>query len=687
MVRFALRSTGLLALVALVAAVVGAQAPPSLNPTAVDKFTARKVVELMEQGHMARPRIDDETSRKWCRSFLKELDPQKNYFTKADVEEFLKEETNLDDHIRDGNVEFARKVLERLVQRCDERYAHEQELLKQTPDFTIDEEIADDFDKLDYPANLEESKERWRKRVKLDWLYEKVDGEEPDEIVRKLTVRYRDRNRNYHQLDNSDLLRIYLSTLTGTFDPHSLYMPPRDEENFFNQTLRLSLFGIGAQLGSEDGYAVIKELIPDGPADKDGRLEPEDKLLGIEKEDGTEISFIEKKLDDVVKEIRGPAGTKVRLIVQPAGTKERKVYELTRDKVQLVEYHAKGAVVPITAEDGKAFKVGVIHLPSFYGDAAAINRRDPDAVSATIDCRRLIRDFKKQGVDAVLLDLRGNAGGLLSEAITLSGLFIDTGPVVQIKDSDGVKSMDDDEEGTAWDGPLVVTIDRLSASASEIFAGVIKDYGRGLILGDATTYGKGTVQQVIGLNDQFLGRNLPKMGALKLTIQQFYRANGESTQIRGVPSDIALPSARDLLGFEGEGERDNAFKFDKVAAMPHDLFNRVSSDLVKRLAARSEARREGNEKFQKLAGQIKKAEERRARHTISLNEAKFRSEYFPEDGEDEEKDKKDKKPRRPSERPAWESDFYNDEIMNIVGDYLTIGSEVLAAAPVRVGQR
>jgi carboxyl-terminal processing protease len=680
MPRLALRPLTAIAILALIAVVVGAQAPA---PTPVDQLTARIVVHLLEQGHMAKPKIDDETSKKWAQNFLKDLDPQKTYFEKADVDEFMAQATTLDDKIKDGDIDFAKNVFARYLQRCDERLKTILALLEEKPDFTVDESIVDDPDKLDYPANTEEVKDRWRKKIKLDLLQLRVDKVDDEEAIKRLKIRYRDRNRVVHQFNMTDLLEVYLSSLTRTFDPHSSYMGANTLEDTIGQTLHLSLEGIGASLQSEDGYAVVKEVVPGMAADKDGRLQPEDKIIGIQKEDGSEIDLVEKKLSDVVRFIRGPRGTKVRLIVQPAGTKERKIYELTREKIELTEQHAKGQILETKAEDGKILKIGVINLPAFYGDTAAVLRNDPDAVSATEDCRKIIKGFKEKGVNAVMLDLRGNGGGLLNEAITLSGLFINDGPVVQVKDASGVKHLDDDEEGTAWDGPLVVLIDHLSASASEIFAGVIKDYGRGLIIGDSSTFGKGTVQSIVPINEQLRQKGLPNLGALKLTIQQFYRANGESTQVRGVTPDIHIPSLLDQRDF-GEGKMDNALKFDKVEPLPHDQYNQVTAGLVARLELRSLDRRKADPKFQKLDERIKKYAERKARHTISLNEAKFRDEFVPDDDEEKAKtDETKKKKKKYTEHPAWESDFYNDEIVRIVADYLTLDPKVLAAAPIR----
>jgi carboxyl-terminal processing protease len=688
MPRLALRPLVLIAVLALMAVIVGAQAPA---PQPEDQETAKIVVDLLERGHMARPVIDDDISVKWCDNFLKRLDPSKYYFLKADIDEFKKESRDLDDQIRDGNLDFAKKVFERFLKRADERFKVQWELLEQKHDFTVDEYLPDDADKLDHPATVAEANERLRKKVKLDLLVAKVVEElDATEAVRKLRIRYKDRNRQAHQVDNSELLQLYLTSLTETFDPHTAYLPPKELEDMLNQQLHLSLEGIGASLRSEDGYAIVSEIVPGMAADKDDRLRPEDKIIGIQNEDGTEIDLIEKKLNDVVRYIRGPRGTKVRLIVQPDGTKEKRIYELTRQKIELKEQHAKSKIIESKGPDGKPLKIGIISLPAFYGDTVAILRGDPNAVSATADCRRILTDFRARGVDSVVVDLRQNGGGLLEEAKTLSGLFIDTGPVVQVKEAQGVKPLADDDQGTAWDGPVVVLIDKASASASEIFAGVIKDYGRGLIIGDSSTFGKGTVQSIVMISDHARhSRRFPQInrGALKLTIQQFYRANGESTQIHGVSPHIHIASMNDYRDLFDEAKLANAVKFDKVAGLPHDNYNRVPDDLVSRLDERSAERRKIEPKFQRLNQEIKKYIDRKARHTISLNEAKFRAEFVSDDPEDkaaEEKAKKDRKKKKYSEREVWAADFYNDEVIRIVTDYLTLGSKVLAAAPQRL---
>lgn len=682
MPRSTFRPLTLVAIMGLLVVVLGAQAPA---PTPVDQLTAQVVVQLVEQGHMAKPKIDDATAKKWCKNFLKKLDPQKVYFEKGDINEFMAEATTLDDKIREGNIDFARKVFDRFLKRSDERLATVKEFLAQKPDFTKDESIDDDPDRYDFPANADEAKERWRKRIKLDLLLlktnDKVVGED---AVKKLTIRYKDRSRMFHQFDTSELLEVYLTALTETFDPHSSYMSSKNLEDTINQSLHLSLDGIGASLQSENGFAVVKEIVPGMAADKDGRLQENDKIVAIQEADGSETDLVEKKLSDVVRKIRGPRGTKVRLVVQPADTVERKVYELTRQKIELKESHAKGQVLEAKGDNGKDLKIGVISLPAFYGDTQAMLKGDPDAVSATEDCRKLIKGFKDKGVDSIMVDLRSNGGGLLNEAISLSGLFIDHGPVVQVRDAAGVRHLDDDDEGTAWDGPMVVLIDHLSASASEIFAGVIKDYGRGLIIGDSSTFGKGTVQSIVPINERLRSRDIPPLGALKLTIQQFYRANGESTQVKGVTPHIHIPSLRDEADL-GEGKMDYALKFDKIAEQKHDQYNRVPAELVARLDTRTLDRRKADVKFQKQAERIKKYAERKARHQISLNEEKFKAEFIGDDDDNKDDEKKVDKKKKHTERKAWESDYYNDEIVRIVTDYLTLGSKIVAQAPVRAG--
>lgn len=672
-----------------VTALVGAQSQ-SRDPKQVDRVTAQLVADLIQQAHLSKPEINDSISEKWYALYLRALDPQKLYFQKGDIEEFDKSKDDLDDEIRSGDISFARAVFDRYLERRRERLKTVMDLLDKPMDFTIAETYVDDPEKLDYPANAEEALERWRKELKYQLLVFKLNDEKPEESLRRLKVRFRDNNRVFEKFDTTELLEVYLTAMANAIDPHSSYMNWKNLEDMTQTTLQLSLEGIGATLGMEDGIPVIKGLVPGGAADKDGRLHVEDKILAIKKDDGQVVDFAEMKISDVVRYIRGPRGTKVSLVVQPSGTKERKDYEITREKIELADQRAQSEIIETTSPDGQKVKVGVIDLTSFYGNTAevreAIRRGDENAISATWDVKKVLNDFKKQGVDCVLLDLRRNGGGLLLEAISLSGLFIDKGPVVRVRDAEGVLPYDDEEAGTAWDGPMAVLISKYSASASEIFAGVIKDYNRGLIIGDSSTFGKGTVQSVIELNRYFLPKDgAPDLGALKLTIQQFYRANGMSTQVKGVSPDLKLPSIVDNIDELSEADQDNALAFDQIEALEHDHYGRVPSDLVSQLDSRSAERRKGSEKFQKQETSIQKLLARQQRHEIPLEEKAFMAEFKNEEKANEELDElKEENAAAPKKKEhVWNRDsFYNQEVMNILTDYITLGSKVLAAHPI-----
>jgi carboxyl-terminal processing protease len=667
---------------------VGSSSAPAIEPD--DQETARAVVDLIERSHMLKPVIDDEFAMKWCDLFLKDLDSSKQYFLKADIEEFKTESKDLDDRIREGNFDFARKVFDRFLTRADERFKVQMMLLRQKHDFTVDEYLADDYDKLDYPADVSEANERQRKRVKLDLLSAKVfDRLDEAEAVHKLTIQYRDRNRAWHQIDAGELLQVYLTSLTHTIDPHSKYLGPRAIEDVQPDP---NLAGVGAALRSEDGYAIVQMIVRGSTAEKDGRLKPGDRIIGIQNEDGSEIDLVGKKLSDVVRYIRGPRATKVNLIVRPQGTQESRIYVLTRQKIDpTTSQQARSKVIESKSPAGTPLAIGIIRLPSFYGDSTAIVRGGPNASGATADCRRLLADFKGHGVDCVVIDLRDNGGGLLDEATTLTGLFIDTGPIVQEKQPEGLKHFDDDDQGTAWDGPLVVLINKVSAGVSEIFAGAIKDYSRGLIIGDSSTFGMGTGQTFIRIQDHVRSSSKAadqvKRGALYLSTQQIYRVNGDGIQLNGVAPHIHIPSMNDYRNSVGEGAMANALKFDKVVALPHDNYNRVPNDLVALLDQRSAERRKSDAGFQKLNQEIQRYVERNAKHSIALNESKYRADYLrdePEGKQHEDKQKQDRNQRKDAEPDVWASGFYNDEVIRIVTDYLTLGSKVLAGAPERV---
>jgi carboxyl-terminal processing protease len=452
-----------------------------------------------------------------------------------------------------------------------------------------------------------------------------------------------------------------------SYDPHTTYMSPTSWKNFLI-ALSLNLDGIGAELRDQDGQTVVARVVPGGAADKHGKLHKDDVIVSVGQGDEGELEDIEGlKLNDVVDKIRGPAGTTVRLGVMPAGEKEVAVYKIVRAKIQLEDSAAHGEVFEVGSQPNP-LKIGVIDLPSFYLDMEGRRQQRANYRSATRDVRLILQNFQAQGVDAVVLDLRQNGGGSLEEAIEMTGLFIDQGPVVQVVDPvKGTIRHNDVEPGMAWNGPLVVLTSKLSASASEILAGAIQDYHRGLVVGDRSTHGKGTVQSPMDLAERLRIPLLSNMGVLKLTIQQFFRPNGESTQQRGVLSDITLPSITDHMDI-GEADLDYALEFKRIAPSNFTRHNLVEGKLIAQLRASSTERVSQNKEFGELLERIERFEARKERKSISLNEKKF----F-EDGEDSDKEEEERlaeEIRGEQDAPKIRRDFFLDEVLAITRDYV-----------------
>jgi carboxyl-terminal processing protease len=534
----------------------------------------------------------------------------------------------------------------------------------------------------EFPKTPEEATERWRQRVKFDLMKELADDVAMDEAVKKLRKRYLSLRNSWQQTDNEELMERYLSAMTTGFDPHSSYMAPTTLDNF-NIQMKLELDGIGASLRAVDGYTVVQNIIPGGAADKQGGLKPEDKIVGVgDGPNGPIEDIVDMKLNDVVKKIRGKRGTIVRLEVDPADNSGRKTIAITRDRIELKDSEARSEVIERGKKtDGTPYRLGVIQLPSFYMDMDGARLGRDDFKSTTRDVRRLLEEFKTKNVDAVVVDLRWNGGGSLTEAVNMTGLFIDNGPVVQVKGPDGrTQPYKDPESGLVWEGPLVVIINKFSASASEIFAGAIQDYRRGIVIGDHATHGKGTVQQLFDLDNKLLplGNNGPRMGALKLTIQQFYRPGGDSTQNRGVVSDVELPSLTTHLDV-GESDLDYALKFNRVEALPHDQYHMVDSGIIDGLRQRSTQRIAASEYFQKSNKQIARYEEQKDRKTVTLNKEKFLAERKELDS-DKEQEELFESMTDPT-RPVYEMDGYGQEAIDITVDYLDLlgGNKVAVA--------
>ncbi|MGD0897723.1 MAG: carboxy terminal-processing peptidase [Thermoguttaceae bacterium] len=648
-------------------------------PTASDRQVALAVTELLKREHLLRHPLDKEISQRCLKTFLQALDPMKVYFYQSDVDEFSKQKDLLAEQAQRGDIRFAYTVLATFLARVDERVRMVDQILAVPHDFTKDEEMVVDKDALGYAKTPEEAFDRWRKRIKYDLLALKADHADgkPDHSdgktpVQRLTQRYHSFAKRMHQTSDEDLLEMYLTSLTTAFDPHTSYMSPSSVEEF-KIMMRLQLEGIGASLQSVDGLTVVKTIIPGGAADREGHLKVEDKIIGVgDGENGEITDIVDMVLRDVVHMIRGKPGTVVRLQVTSTKDPQPKIIKITRATIELKDHEAKGEIFDAGRRaDGRPYRVGVIDLPSFYMDMEGARHGMTEFKSTTRDVRRILDDFNTKQVDAVVLDLRKNGGGSLTEAINLTGLFINDGPVVQVKDADGrVTPYNDLDPTISWSGPLVVLISKFSASASEILAGAIQDYGRGLVVGDHATHGKGTVQSLLNLGEQlFRVPNAPKMGELKITMQQFYRPLGDSTQKRGVLSDVELPALSSHLDV-GEADLDYPLPFDQVAAQPFKRFGYVNPVVVDQLRRLSADRCAAGEKFQKVLRNIARYKEQKAKKTVTLNEAKFLKERAELNADKEEEKTIEK--LNDSSPNAIERDFYLDEVFAIAIDFINL---------------
>ncbi|RMF40249.1 MAG: tail-specific protease [Planctomycetota bacterium] len=663
----------------------------------MDRTIIKTVARIMDRQHFSKHPLDDEISERAFKQFLRALDPLKLYFLQSDIDEFSKNKTQLDDFAKAGDMDFARRVFLRFLQRVDERVEQAHRFIDMEHDFTVDEKLAVDRDKIDFAKSPQEAEDRMRRQIKYSLLVLESDriraqkeaeagvqrdpsrniltGDPLEDPKERLHRRYRNVKRRWHQTDADELLEIYLSSITTSFDPHTSYMSPDTLENF-RIVMSLNLDGIGAQLTSEDGYTKLTSIIPGGAADKDGRLQPGDRIIAVgQGTDGEMVDVIDMKLDDVVDMIRGPAGTVVRLGVLPASGAETQIIEIVRAKIALEDSAARSEIVEYGKKPGsdQPFKVGYIDLPSFYMDMEAARNHKEGFRSTTRDVSRILSEFKDAGVDAVVLDLSRNGGGSLTEAINLTGLFIDRGPVVQVKDLTGhVEVYEDEAAGVAWEGPLVVLTSKESASASEILAGAIQDYGRGLIIGDPQTHGKGTVQSLVDLGQQLFG-GAGEMGALKITIQQFYLPDGVSTQRRGVLSDIVLPAI--TASFDNsEADLDYALPNDQVRGARHLDYNLVNSTVLAQLREKSSQRVAQSEEFKKLLKRIALYEQQKNEEFVSLNRDEFLRRRAELDAQREEEEQllDSQLPKK----EVFHMDYYNREVLEIARDYVELISKL-----------
>lgn len=579
------------------------------------------ITQFIQKSHYMHIAVDDELSSRVMDVYIESLDRNRMYLLASDVEYFDAYRYELDDIVKSKPLDPVFEVFEVYQTRVRERLTFALSQLETEPDYLTEGEYVFDRSESPWASSASELDEIWRQRVVNDALNLALEDEPWEKIQKVLTARYTGFIKRLDQVNNDDVFERFMNSFAHALDPHSSYLSPRNSEEYRIQ-MSLSYFGIGASLQTEEDFVKIVGIIPGGPAAIDGKLQPNDRITGVAQGlEGDVEDVIGWRLDDVVDLIRGPADSVVRLEVIPANAppgSPKKIINLTRDQVKLEEQAAKSEIVKIP-RDGRDWSIGVIDVPSFYRDYRALSNGDKNYTSTTKDVKRLIGELEEQGIDGLVIDLRGNGGGHLTEATALSGLFIDNGPVVQLRNANGrISRLDDPDprDSVAYNGPLAVLVDRFSASASEIFAAAIQDYARGIIVGQQT-FGKGTVQNLYSLDQYLRSEDDKGFGQLTLTIGKYYRVTGESTQHRGVDPDISLPSGIDAE-LVGESVRDSALPWDTVQTTRFRAGKPLDSTIQSLTASHTE-RAKDDPNFQYQVGLIHAAEEMRSQKTISLN--------------------------------------------------------------------
>lgn len=591
-----------------------AEVPAKLKYTPEQVKTAVEIVNQLDTRHYRSQDFNDDLSSRYLDNYLSALDPAKNYFLKSDIAEFEKYRKKFDDDLKAGKLDKTFAIYNRYNERVITRLKSVVAQLdnkEYTYDFNVEESIPTDWEEADWPANQAASDALWQKRIKANLLSMTLNDKTLEESRTTLYKRYNNQLRRLSKQDAEEAFSVMMNALTMLYDPHTNYLSPRTSENF-NINMALSLEGIGAVLQSEDEYTKVMRLVTAGPADKQGELKPTDRIIAIgQGPQGEMVDVVGWRLDEVVDLVRGKKDTIVRLEILPANeTTGSKIISIKRDTVKLEDQAAQKHAFDVSNGE-QVYKVGVINIPTFYMDFEAYRKRDPNYKSTTRDVYNLLGELSKENVDGIIIDLRANGGGSLQEAAALTDLFVDPGPVVQIRQANTVVSRNYRSFSPAvYRGPIVVLIDRLSASASEIFAGAIQDYGRGIIIGDQS-FGKGSVQSIVSLPH----------GDLKITESKFYRISGDSTQHRGVVPDILLPSLidKEKVG-ESSSSNKNALPWDRIHAAPHDKYFDIVS-LLPNIDKRHNIRLATDPDFVFLKKQMALMEENNQKKTLSLRKA------------------------------------------------------------------
>lgn len=607
----------------------GASASATPRDTHItDVNLVRVTTSLFEQSQFSHHPLDRELAKKWLDHYLDGLDSRHSLFLQSDVDEFAKFQRALSDGTADeAETSAAQKIFARFLERLEQQTAAMTAALKTSSfDFTGHDTYSLDWEHAPRPRDMAAAKALWREQLRAEYLQEKLGDKKPAEIVKTLSRRHALQLKTMRGLSSDEVLQVYLNALAHVYDPHSNYLSHEEMENM-SISMNLSLFGIGASLQTIDGYCTIHELIPGGPGARSGQLKPGDRIIAVKQAKGEPVDVVDIPLTRTVQMIRGPKGTQVTLTILPAGAAEgspSKTVTLVRDQIKLEDQAAKATIVDLPTGNGPTLRVGILDLPSFYaniGDASKSNQR-----SATVDVQRLLAKLNAEHVRGLAIDLRRNGGGSLEEAISLTGLFIRKGPVVQTRDLRGKVDVESDEDpAEQWAGPLVVLTSRFSASASEILAGALQDYGRAIVIGDSSTFGKGTVQSIVPLgpvmDDNHLAHSYDP-GALLITIRKFYRPSGASTQLRGVAADIVVPSLSDLSDVS-ESSLQDPLPWDQVPAAKYQRVNEVQP-YVTDLRQASVKRVQSEKGFSLLAQAIARVKKTIATKTVSLNEKERR---------------------------------------------------------------
>ncbi len=599
--------------------------PPVLAPLQQQAQAAHLSAQFLGRYAYKPVQLNDALSAKIMDRFIKSLDPDRMLFVQADIDKFMVDSTKVDDAIMSEDLKIPFSIFNVYSQRIVNRMTYARSLLKQGFDFSVKEDYTVVRDDAPWAQSEAQSNELWRKRVKSDWLRLKLAGKADAGIRDTLDRRYQNILDRVYSYKGDDVFQSFMAAYTTSVDPHTDYFGARASAEF-DISMKLSLVGIGAVLQDRDGYTTIRELVPGGPAQVSGKLAVGDRIIGVgQGNDGAVKEVLGTRLDEVVQMIRGAKDSVVRLDILPADAGENgahRVISLVRDKISLEKQAAKKTILSVKDEDTTR-KIGVISLPAFYEDFEARQKGDKNYRGASRDVAKLLGELKQENVDGVLIDLRDNGGGSLAEAIDMTGLFVGKGPVVQQRNAEGkIEVGADDLPEPAWAGPLGVLINRGSASASEIFAAAIQDYGRGVIIGDPS-FGKGSVQTVVNL-DRIAQNSEPKFGELKLTIAQFFRVNGGTTQLRGVTPDIGLPGLSDPKTL-GESSYDNALPWTQIKPAKYKATGDMAA-LLPQLQSRHEARIKSDPDFRRFVEDIAELKAQREKRTVSLNEAERKAE-------------------------------------------------------------